>query len=278
MSAEERLQLFCREFDSEDVSITSMNDELELQDEIWNDFVKENETDPAKCIQNTEDFFVYNDEEDKFKEKLENIEGVQWELNGDLPKPMGLCRKERSIFREDSFKDRFVDPLSSFLSFLPYSYWEWHLQQCNLFAEDYFNPNPKEEWFLNGLKFKPITIEELFAFYAILLQQIIKPSPGKGYASYWGAKDFFTACKHLSVNRFKQIRFCLHWNDNRYSSHLKDTCYKVRPILNYMNATLGRFIEPASSLAFDETTCPIRSQFAKVLIFLIHQSQRVNII
>ena len=64
----------------------------------------------------------------------------------------------------------------------------------------------------------------------------------------WRYPDYFSACKGMSVNQFRQIRKFLYWAENDQTSRLQDTCYKVRPILIYLNLTLGCYIDPGESL------------------------------
>ena len=160
-------------------------------------------------------------------------------------------------------------PIDSLLAFLPYLFWENHLKETNQMADEFFKVKEIDgdsSRMMNGLKFKTIRIEELFQFYAIMIQAVVKPTPGTEIIECWRYPDYFSACKGMSVNRFRQIRKCLHWIEKNKTSRLQDTCYKVRPILNYLNLTLGRYIDPGESLAFDETTCPMRSNYAGNII------------
>ena len=59
---------------------------------------------------------------------------------------------------------------------------------------------------MHGLKFKTIRIEELFQFYAIMIQAVVKPTPGTEIIECWRYPDYFSACKGMSVNRFRQIK------------------------------------------------------------------------
>ena len=63
---------------------------------------------------------------------------------------------------------------------------------------------------MNGLKFKNIRIEELFQFYAVMLQVVVKPTSGTKLIQCWRCPDYFLAYKGISVNHFRQIRKYLH--------------------------------------------------------------------
>ena len=197
----------------------------------------------------------------------EEISGLLWESNIELEEPNLMKRKKSKLKSE--FKNYFYTPIDSLLAFLPYSFWENHLKETNRMADEFFKEKEIDgdsSRMMNGLKFKTIRIEELFQFYAIMIQAVVKPTPGTEIIECWRYPDYFSACKGMSVNRFRQIRKCLHWIEKNKTSRLQDTCYKVRPILNYLNLTLGRYIDPGESLAFDETTCPMRSNYAGNII------------
>ena len=197
----------------------------------------------------------------------EQISGLLWESNIELEEP-NLMKTKKSKLKSE-FKNYFDTPIDSLIAFLPYSFWQNHLKATNQMADEFFKKKEIDgdsSHFMNGLKFKTIRIEELFQFYAIMIQAVVKPTPGTENIECWRYPDYFSACKGMSVNRFRQIRKCLHWIENDKTSRLQDTCYKVRPILNYLNLTLGRYIDPGESLAFDETTCPMRSNYAGNII------------
>ena len=83
---------------------------------------------------------------------------------------------------------------------------------------------------------KDIHIQELMTFYAILMQIAMKPHPGSQYTECWSEQNkvWYTTCKKMSRKRFDEIRFALHWCENKSRDEFKDvqtgkldTLYKV---------------------------------------------------
>ena len=105
------------------------------------------------------------------------------------------------------------------------------------------------------MNWKPIKIDELMIFYAIIIQMACRPFPGKRYDECWNyTQDWFTNCKQMNKTRFKQIRAALHWCDNPHSTSKEDTLYKVRPMINILERTIGMYLEVGPEIALDETT------------------------
>ena len=96
--------------------------------------------------------------------------------------------------------------------------------------------------------FREISFDELMIFYAIIIEMAMKPNPGSRYTECWKKdhKIWYTACNHMSKNRFQEIRAALHWCDNRFKNlgvnqetKKQDTLYKIRPLLSIIETNLG---------------------------------------
>jgi len=202
--------------------------------------------------------------EDKINE--EEVDGLKWTMGEDLESPEGLAPNSKTKIKEEFVTTKFKTPLDSLLAFLPLSFWKFHLKETNRYAYDFLRENKRKK--IYGMSFVKITIKELFTFYAILMQMSCRPSPGRPYTDCWRfQKEWFPTCQQMKVTRFKIIRKFLHWNNNDLFKVTKDSLYKVRAILNFMNASMGRFVDAGNSLALDETTCALKSSFAKSMIY-----------
>ena len=104
----------------------------------------------------------------------------------------------------------------------------------------------------------------------------MKPLRGAAYTACWrnDHKVWYTACNHMSRNRFQEIRGALHWCDNRFKNlcvnqqtKKQDTLYKIRPLLSIIEKNLGKYLEPCTELSLDETCVAIRSQWARAVTF-----------
>ena len=95
----------------------------------------------------------------------------------------------------------------------------------------------------NGLRLKNHNNRRPFQFHTIMIQAVVKHTARTEIIACWRYPDYFSACKGTSVNWFRQMRKCLHWIKNDKTSRFQDTSNKVRPILHYLNLTLGYYID-----------------------------------
>ena len=187
-------------------------------------------------------------------------------MNGKLQPPVGLGFRPGTRIKENT--SVFSSELESLLAFLPVRFWVYHLNECNRYVDEYLaKREPKSNKFV-GANWKPIKIDELMVFYAILIQMVCRPFPGKRYEECWNhTTDWFTNCNHMNKTRFKQIRAALHWCDNPHSQSSKDTLYKVRPMINILERTIGKYLAVGQELALDETTIGLYHAYAKALTY-----------
>jgi hypothetical protein len=66
----------------------------------------------------------------------------------------------------------------------------------------------------------------------------------------------------MQISRFEQIRQCFHLNSNPHEETKRDLLHKVRPILNIIKYTIGRYMNVGSDLSLDEMSIQIRSHYA----------------
>ena len=198
--------------------------------------------------------------------KSERIYGLKWEMNGNLQAPSGLGIRQKTKIR--SRNTTFSTELESLLAFLPLRFWVYHMNECNRYVHLYLlKKEPPTKKFV-GMNWKPIKIDELMIFYAIIIQMACRPFPGKRYDECWNyTQDWFTNCKQMNKTRFKQIRAALHWCDNPHSTSKEDTLYKVRPMINILERTIGMYLEVGPEIALDETTIGLYHVYAKALTY-----------
>eukprot|EP00957_Ditylum_brightwellii_P057649 4371181-Ditylum_brightwellii.AAC.1 len=66
---------------------------------------------------------------------------------------------------------------------------------------------------------------------------------------------------------FKQIKLCLHFNDNKEEEGSNGYLFKVRPLLNALKTTLGLYLNVGEKGALDESSIACRSKYGCSLIF-----------
>ena len=201
------------------------------------------------------------------KSKSEKINGLKWDMNGKLYAPAGLAYRPKAKINKTG-EEKFRSEVESLLAFLPLKFWVFHLNECNKYADQLLLTKDKGNKKIAGSKFKTLNINELMTFYAILIQMVCRPFPGKRYEECWDHKDgWFTNCKHMTKTRFKQIRAVLHWCDNQLSNSITDTLYKVRPMISVLEMTIGQYLYIGQETTVDETTIGLYHAYAKALTF-----------
>ena len=71
----------------------------------------------------------------------------------------------------------------------------------------------------------------------------------------------------MLLHRFQQIRSVLHCSNNNSITHSNDHLFKVRPMLNILKKTLGKYLNVGDNLALDESSFASRSKYGRNLIF-----------
>ncbi|KAG3055972.1 hypothetical protein PI125_g25640 [Phytophthora idaei] len=117
-------------------------------------------------------------------------------------------------------------------------------------------------------------MDELMIFLGIMFYMALTD---KGeYSNYWGAQTedatFGWASTSLdnvmSLRRFKLIRRCLSFRAEPGTSVKRDPAARIRPLLNLLKCTAGRYVEVGRDLALDEASFGCRSRHGRHLIVL----------
>ena len=89
-----------------------------------------------------------------------------------------------------------------------------------------------------------VTVEELNRYFVILLLSGYNKMPFR--RMYWETRsdaNNFLVSQCISRNRFLKIYQYLHFNGNM-SIDYNDRVYKIRPIIDHLNACFGQFFQP----------------------------------
>ncbi|KAL4170691.1 hypothetical protein KRP22_008798 [Phytophthora ramorum] len=150
---------------------------------------------------------------------------------------------------------------SSFFAYIPIYFWKQVVLETNRYAA------------LKNVRITtPFTMEELMIFLGIMLYLTLTD---KGeYSNYWGPQTedaiFGGASTSLdnvmSLNRFKLLRRCLSFRADPGSAVERDPAARIRPLLNLLKCTGGRYVEPGRDLALDEASIACRSRHGRHLI------------
>ncbi|POM69258.1 Transposase [Phytophthora palmivora] len=119
---------------------------------------------------------------------------------------------------------------------------------------------------------KPFSMDELMVFLGIMFYMTLTD---KGeYSNYWGqqTEDAISGgastclASVMSLRRFKLIRRCLNFRADPGTSAVRDPTARIRPLLNLLKCTGGRFVEVSRDLALDEASIACRSRYVRHLI------------
>ncbi|GMF40190.1 unnamed protein product [Phytophthora fragariaefolia] len=100
------------------------------------------------------------------------------------------------------------------------------------------------------------------------------------YANYWGPQmenavfgGSSTSLNNvLSLNRFKLLWRCLSFRSNPDPAVQQDTAARIRPLLNLLKCTGGRYIQVKRDLALDEASIACRSRHGRhIIVFNPHK-------
>jgi hypothetical protein len=124
-----------------------------------------------------------------------------------------------------------------------------------------------------GIKWKRITMKDMYRFLGIMLKISIAPVDGEGYAAYFrrdnkvvcgveiqNTKGF--AIDYMSLARFKQIRAALHPENSAYSA--SDKGYQLRSTIQQINMCSLRVFNASCQMTFDEGGIACRSRFCPI--------------
>jgi len=224
---------------------------------------KDDNTEPENADENLINFAFPS-----LRTTTEQQDGLMWATNTSCSPSFGTYDETKRSSIKPELKSKFVNPLSSFLAFLPLEFWKLFVFETNRYAArrqseaTSINGGPRVNWA------SPLTLNEMFTFMGILIQMTMRPTPGQTYTCCWQDKNWHPYTERMPLRRFQAIRGMLHMSENGLPENSSnDALYKVRPLLNVLKKTLGHYLVPGSDLALDETSVACRSKYGRNLIF-----------
>lgn len=122
----------------------------------------------------------------------------------------------------------FKSPISSFLSFIPVKVFNLFAVYSNIYAHEVMEK--KKSNVISTCAWKQdIVLQEMMTFFGILLKMVLRPTPGKDYSHCWTDKAWHPYTSFMELDRFKQIRSVLHFNDISKAHGSQDAVFRVRP-------------------------------------------------
>ncbi|XP_065290955.1 piggyBac transposable element-derived protein 4-like [Dermacentor albipictus] len=138
-------------------------------------------------------------------------------------------------------------PIEAFSLYFDDEVMQLLVEETNRFAEQ-----------KNRRKWKTITLDELRAFFGILI--LMSVNPRHQLYLYWSSDNFFNApeiSKVMSFKRFQSIMNCLHLSDNTKEKKRGEDGYdrlaRVRPLIDALNKRFQKEYTPSAHQAIDES-------------------------
>jgi len=199
--------------------------------------------------------------DDSVVEEIDVVQdGLRWKLGGTVKPPINISKNKVSELKA-GYTQHFTTPLSSFLSFVPIDFWKLWLYETNRYGQQKVSSDKF------SAQFRPITLQEFMTFFGILLAMTLQPMPGRRYTKAWDEPDIHPYTMHMKKSRFVQIRSLLHMVNNDNPNAGNDSLYKVRPLLNVLKKTLGKYIDIGSECSLDESSVACRSAYGRHMIY-----------
>jgi hypothetical protein len=177
---------------------------------------------------------------------------LRWENGmqlGDLHYKMHHC----STTVKECYKHLFITPIDSMLALLRYIFWELMVVEVNRYSSNCCRE--KNTRHLLGSIWKPVTVSKILKYFRMLLYATLYPLTGRRVRSCWDYPTLLPWTLKMTKGRFMQISFMLHFNNNDDIDRMgNDSLHKVRPLLEIIKRTLGKFAQPGSEFSYDEAT------------------------
>ncbi|OWY97378.1 LOW QUALITY PROTEIN: Transposase, partial [Phytophthora megakarya] len=151
---------------------------------------------------------------------------------------------------------------SSFLAYIPLYFWRHVVNETNAYAIKDVHLSP------------PVTLSEMMKFIGILFFMTIND---KGeYENYWGAQPEDAILGNqtssgleniMPLRRFKLLRKCFCFRASSPPTQ-RDPAARIRPLLNLLKSTGGRYINMGRNVALDECSVACRSKYGRYGIVL----------
>jgi hypothetical protein len=165
---------------------------------------------------------------------------------------------------KEGYLHLYTSAIDSTFSMLPYAFWELMALEMNRYAAQYMER--EREKYIAGYKWELVSVKEILVFFGMLIYYMLYPQTGRKMRDAWKDPQRNKWTVHMSQARFIQIRCMLHFNDNTNEESLKDSLHKIRPLLNIVKKTLGRYANHGSEVSFDEATMACFSHYARHLL------------
>jgi hypothetical protein len=198
--------------------------------------------------------------------------GLHWDYSSKInstderkmePTPTEVKQDARKLFKT---------PLDAVMAVFPLIFWETITEQINKYAQykikrRQVDQKVKRPRLIASHKWFPAELPEIMTYFGLLIYFMLHPQVGKRVRDAWESPLNYAWTKFMTRSRFLQIGSLLHFNDNDdEEGRESDSLHKIRPLLNILKITLGKYARFGSELSLDEATMANKSSYARHLI------------
>ena len=191
--------------------------------------------------------------------------GLHWDTTAKVSNPPDIRRATKGCGVKPQYNYLFKTPIDSFFAVIPYIFWEIFCDEINRYAGAYLKKKNTRQ--ICGYIWKPVSINELLTYFGILIFSMLYPQTGRRVRTAWKNQQVNAWTCHMGVGRFSQINSMLHFNNNdNTEGSARDSLHKIRPLLEILKKTYGRYASFGTEFSFDEATMACFSRYARGLL------------
>jgi len=168
---------------------------------------------------------------------------LHWENGTSIDTEPAKKMAETPSTVNPEFQHLFGSPIDAVFAMLPYLFREIMAFEINKYAKQVLDNSDKNK--IAGYQRKAVSVGEVITYFGILIFAVLYPQTGRRFQSSWKNPDLHpwttAMCKY-------------------------DSLHKVRPLLEIIKKTLGRYGVPGSEFSFDEATMACFSRYGRGLI------------
>jgi len=214
--------------------------------------------------------------------------------SGVLDSHLGHFTSETSGLNDDALSS-FTDPFQCLeqVGGLSYRMVARLTKGTNTYFHTAIKPNLGRNCIWHKLKWRDISVEEMYHFLGILLRISLSPVDGGGYKTYFSTRNKVIvpssnaapleitdsagfASQFMKLERFQQIRGAFHPED-KASGLGGNKCYQIRYVINTLNAAAKKAFKIPKDLSFDEGGIGCRSRYCPVRQYNKNKPQKFRV-
>jgi hypothetical protein len=206
------------------------------------------------------------------KPSSHDIDGLHWEFNGTIKELSPMMMPSTNTHMKPGKEHLFKSPVSSMMAIFPLLFWDKIVEEINRYVTQKIKLHVKMKTsrrpqLICGYKWTEVKRSEIMTYFGILMYCMLYPQTGRQIRDYWDSPYHNAWTKFMSRGRYQQITCVLHFNDNDDEvGKARDSLHKIRPLLNIVKKSLGRYAEIGSEISYDEATMANKSSYGCNLI------------